>query len=269
MKKNARSVQPLLALTRKERDSGVKSIRKAIRILTAIAESDSGIGLVNIAAALSMPKPSAHRILTTLEEMNCVAYDQTTRLWALDFGAFALGGPLQRPQLARLLRPYLQRVSRISGETVNLYVRQQWEVLCLDQIVPSTSARAMGAPGSLFPLHCSAAGKVVLAYQSPQAVSTYIRMRGLSRRTGRTIATSSVLERDLRWTRLHGCATDLEEHDIGLRCIALPIKNEASEVAAAVSVSGPACRMSSRRMDKLKSIIADVLRGLPPLQLAA
>ena len=253
---------------RKGGDSRVKSVRKAIGILTLLGQRDDGLALGSIATTLSMPKPSAHRFLTTLEDMKCVFYDPETRRWALDTGAFALCGPMSGHQyMMRLLRPYLHRIAEKSGETVSMYACWRWKVLCLAQVRAVAPGRAMGRPGTSFPLHCSAAGKAILASQSQQLVEDYIETCGLYPMTGKTITSSAALKRDLCRTRSHGCATDFDEHEVGLRCIAVPIRNKNGDAVAALSVSGPSARMQSSKMEKLRELFTSVIPTLPEVDL--
>ena len=247
-------------------DSGVKSVRKAINILTLLGQNHDGMALGGIASALSMPKPSVHRFLTTLEDMKCVFYDAATKRWAIDARAFAICSPTRKHhQLAALLNPHLHCVAEKSGETANLYVRRQWQVQCLAQVKTDAPGRAMGPPGTSFPLHCSAAGKAILAGQPHQLVEDYIAMHGLYSLTRKTITSSVAFRRDLCWTRSRGYATDFDEHEIGLRCIAVPIRDKNGDAVAALSISGSSLRMKLSKVEGLRQLFLSIAPGLPEI----
>jgi DNA-binding IclR family transcriptional regulator len=103
------------------------------------------------------------------------------------------------------------------------------------------------------PAHSSAVGKVLLSHLSEEELDHLIKNKGLPKRTENTITDSIQLEEHLKAVRTQGYAIDDEENERGIRCIAAPIYNEVGKAVAAVSISGPAFRIT-------KKVIQEILK---------
>jgi DNA-binding IclR family transcriptional regulator len=97
------------------------------------------------------------------------------------------------------------------------------------------------------PAYCTAEGQAILAFSPPEVVAAAVRT-GLQPRTPNTITDADTLARALESVRARGCAVDDEESEVGVRCVAAPVRNDAGEVVAAVGVAGPVSRLSKRSL---------------------
>lgn len=238
-----------MAVTGEEKTGGVQSITRALAILEALAEADEGLTLAELARRVSLPPSSAHRILTTLQRRRFVRFDPATMGWSVGVRAFAVGNAFARSRdLVALALPLMRRLMGETGETVNFFMLDGQEVVCMAQVQSQQIVRAISRPGSGMGLHRSAAGKAILAYMTQAEAAEMISRSGLPRYTEHTITSPAALRTELDKIRALGLSVDNEEFSIGLRCIAAPVFDETGAVHAAISIAGPAARITEARV---------------------
>ncbi|SOC82461.1 transcriptional regulator, IclR family [Ensifer adhaerens] len=240
------------------KESGsVQSIHRALSILERLGECDDGLPLKEVAAQVGLPPSSAHRILTTLQRQRFVRFDQATMCWSIGVQAFVVGNAFARSRdMVSLAVPLMRRLMLATGETVNFFMQDGSEVVCMAQVQSQQMVRAISRPGGGAEMHRSAAGKMILAHMSDDEVTAIIRKTGMNRYTEHTIVTQDDLRVELDKIRQRGFSVDNEEFSLGLRCIAAPIYDEAGIVHAAVSIAGPSSRISEARVETLGELVA-------------
>lgn len=239
-----------------EKAGGVQSITRALAILEALAESDEGLTLSELSRRVALPPSSAHRILTTLQRRRFVRFDPATMSWAVGVQAFAVGNAFARSRdLVSLALPPMRRLMLESGETANFLMLDGREVICMAQVQSQQMVRAISRPGSGMGLHRSAAGKAILAHMTEQEVAELIGGVELPRYTENTITTAEALARELDLIRDRGISVDNEEFSLGLRCIAAPVFDETGAAPAAISLAGPAARITLARVPALAALV--------------
>lgn len=155
-------------------------------------------------------------------------------------------------RIGPLALPLLEELVQVSQETANLAMLEGNSAVYIEQASPPTRMlRIFTEPGNRIPLHSCGTGKVLLAYQSPRLIDFVIARTGLSRQTVSTITDPSQLRTELERVRKVGYAVDYEEQEEGVRCLAAPVFGPDGEVFAAMSISGPASRLKSKRMEEL------------------
>jgi DNA-binding IclR family transcriptional regulator len=147
--------------------------------------------------------------------------------------------------LAELAEPAMRRLAAESGETVNLMVRSAGGAEAIAQVDGRHVLGVSNWIGREVPDHCSAAGKLFLAF----GAST-LPPGELERPTSRTITDRPLLERELEAVRRHGYATIVDELELGLAAVAAPVR-DADGVVAALSVAGPTARLGDARLGLL------------------
>lgn len=249
----------------------VQSLVRALSILNALAESDDGMTLTEIAGQVKLPPSTAHRLLTTMQYERYVAFDGERTLWFVGVQAFSVGNSFTKNRnLSQIARPYMRALMEDSGETVNLAVADGGEVIFLSQVECRKMMRALVTPGRRALMHCSGVGKALLAFLPDEELSAVIEKHGLPKITERTLVTTRVLKKDLERSRQLGYALDDEEHAVGLRCVAGVVRDETGNPIAALSLSGPAARIPNDRIEqfglKVRRVCADLSReygGVP------
>lgn len=230
----------------------IQSLARGLTVLNLMADMEHGVSVTALADQLQINKGTASRMLHTL--MN---YGFVER--ALDGRRFQLGPALvrlsraviDRMELRELAKPYLKQLVDLTGECAHLAIYAQGQALYIDQVESDASLRVNADVGHMAPLHCTALGKVLLAF------GDYRIPERLESRTPATIKDSEEIQIELDVIRKRGFAVDNEEYDTGVRCIAVPIFDFQGAVAGAIGISGPAARL---KPDKVTGVARQVCR---------
>src|SRR5579859_5859617 len=243
------------------REVGVRSVERAIAILDLLAQGDWQSG-ADVARELRVHRSTALWLLGTLERHGLVERDQRT-------AKYRLGRRL--PQLASVVsgefdlryvaRPVCESLAGALGETVTLDVLAGDVIVPIEQATASTSMVSVNWLGRRTPVHCTASGKVILAF-APQAVRQRLLAHPLERSTARTITDRAELERQLDSIREAGAARTFEELELGLDAVAAPVFSAEGEVVAALDVSGPSHRLRQDRRPDLLRMTQDAAADL-------
>lgn len=245
----ARSGEDGAERAKRER-TGVQSVERTLDILESLVEFGSEVGLVEISQAVGLPLATVHRLLGTLIQRGYVKQNQHNRKYSLGFRALQMGHDMrQRFSLRLEARPFLQRLVQRSGESANLAVLDDGEVVYIDQAQSSRILRMFTQVGNRLPVHSTGSGKALIAYLSADVVDGILRRFGLPARTARTITDPAAFREELTKTRERGYALDDEEQEEGVRCLAVPVRDASGQVVASLSVSGPVTRLSDAQVD--------------------
>jgi len=237
-------------------DGKNQSLTRALTLLERLAEAPAGMQLTDLSYQLGMPATTVHRLLSTFEELNFVEQDADQGLWFVGLKAFTVGNAfLSRRNFVASARPHMHSLVEQCGETVNLGVIDDGEVVFISQVESQEVMRMIVKLGSRSPIHASGVGKAMLASMSKQRVAQILERRGLVRYTERTIDNPALLRAELERVRHDGYALDDEEHAVGLRCVAAPIFDENGIALAAISLSGPKARMVNDRLGEFGQAI--------------
>jgi IclR family transcriptional regulator, KDG regulon repressor len=230
-----------------ERQSGILVLHKLLDILETIRESRSGMGLADLARALGMPKPTAYRIVATLERRGYLARDGNGH-YRITRKFFEMNQTESDEQLLiRAAQPVMEKLVETCRETVNLGVLDAAEVVVIDTLESPQAIRMTSKVGNRRYLHSTALGKVLLSGLPEKEVSRLIRIQGLPRLMPQTIVTRKALHDELDLIRRQGYALDDEENEPDGRCIGAPIHGQDGRVVAALSVSAPSFRVDVAR----------------------
>jgi DNA-binding IclR family transcriptional regulator len=234
---------------------GVQSVDRAISVLEILARRGDA-RVTDVAAELSVHKSTAFRLLGALEERGLVEQDRDRGRYRLGFGLVRLAGAVSaRMDVTRHGRPVCERLAQETGETVNLAVAREHYAINLEQVPGAFAITAQNWVGRLTPLHATSSGKVLLAHLDKARRTELVKAAGLARFTAATITSAVRLERELAAVRDQGYGTTVEEYEQGLNAIAAPIRSHAGTVVAAVSISGPAYRLTPARTAELIPVV--------------
>ena len=229
----------------------VQSLDRALSILERLAEAD-GMTLTDLAQSVGLAPSTTHRLLTTLQQRRFADFDEEYGVWVIGVGAFNVGNAfLRNRRIVSLGRPVMRRLMEDVGETVNLAVEDQNELVYVTQFESHAPMRAFFRPGRRAPMHASAVGKAMLAEMDDATVTELLHRKGMPRFTDKTLIDPAALRAELVRVRERGWAVDDEEHTVGMRCVAATIHNEHAEVIAGVSLSGPSVRVTETRLGEL------------------
>jgi DNA-binding IclR family transcriptional regulator len=218
------------------------SVFKALDVIDALAKAGRPVGLSELARTLGRPIPSVHRLLRTLELRDYVeAFDGRYRL---TLKLFEIGSSVvDSIDVVAEARPVCAALCDDVDETVNMSVRSGVSAVYVMKLDSPRSVRLISRLGMHAPLHCTAMGKVLLAYAEPQVQRSLLQRMKLEPRTANTITTRAALRAELADVAARGYAVDREEFDDGLVCVAAGVFASSGEIVAAISITGPAARI--------------------------
>ena len=238
--------------------NGTQAVDRAARLLAEVVHSADPMTFTELSGTTGLAKSTTSRLLLALERNGLVRRDDHGRFLPGEmFVSFAWRGGAQAGLIA-VAQPFLDRLGKATGETINLGVSSNGLV---EQIAQVDSTYLIGGTnwiGMSVPLHCSALGKVLLAYGAAQPGP----LDKLERRTAKTITTEAALRVELAGVRARGYAVTDEELEPGLVAVAAPIYGYDGNVVAALSVSGPASRMARDGLAAAASQCAEEASGL-------
>lgn len=205
----------------------------------------------DIARGLDMSTTTVHRLLTTLKNCGVVDQDPQTRQYYLALKMLLYSkAVLDRYDWRSRAHPLLGELSRQAGETVFMGVLDDHDLVYIDHVDSlDHTLRMTPQIGRRQDAHTTALGKVLLAYSSPEELEPFLKRKDLPRRTPHSITSAKILRNELEKIRARGYAFDLQESEIGICCIAAPIRGIGDQVVAAISISGPSARMDMKGMD--------------------
>ncbi|MDN4523043.1 IclR family transcriptional regulator [Fictibacillus fluitans] len=236
-----------------ERENMVKSVSRALDIITLVSLKKGGLGVTEIAKHIDINKSSVYRILSTLVLYGYIEQDKETGRYKLGYKFLEVSSKLlESIDLRSEAKPFLQELEDETNEVVHLVVFDQGEVVYIEKLDGSETLRMHSKVGKRAPMHCTSVGKAILASLPASEVIDILDRKGMPRHTDKTITNKDQFLEELNHVRQKGYALDLEENETGITCIAVPIYDHLGTVAGAVSISGPTLRMTDERLEQLK-----------------
>ena len=231
--------------------NAVRSVDRAAALLLALGESHGEAGVTELARRLGLHKSTASRLLATLEKRGLVEQDEESGRYRLGLVVIRLAGHAERAlDLRSIAMPELDRLARMTRETTGIGIVDGDQLVTVAQVDgPNLNAMADWT-GRGAPLHCVAAGKVLLSSLPEREIMRMVR-RGIDRRTDRTITGLEPLLEELARIRRRGFATAFGECDASLNAVAAPVHDSRGQVVAALGVWGPATRVTPARVPEL------------------
>ena len=222
----------------------IQVIERMMKLLDVLAEHPEPLGLKQIAQYTALHPSTAHRILAAMTTGRLVD--------RVEPGSYRLG--MRLLELGTLVRsrinvrehalPLMRELHAQTGETVNLSVRQDDEIVYVERTSSGRSAmRIVHMIGARAPLHVTSSGKLFLLEEGFAKLRDYAKRTGLAPHTRNSLSSLPTLERDLERTQRQGWAVDNEEAEIGVRCVAAAVRDDSGQLIAALSISTPADRM--------------------------
>ena len=245
------------AVTHEPLDLTNKSVIKAAVLLKELGRHRQGVTVTELAQAGEMTRPTAFRLLLSLEQTGFVEREDNR---------YKLGWQLAH--LGRLADPYAGVVARIQplldeyAERLNetfsfVMVRGEWDHEVIAEASGSRYLRSHLYLGGSYPLHASATGKLILAEQSDEKITAKLPKK-LESFTRRTITSRDALLKEVRQVREQGYAVLDDELEEGLFAAGCPVRDPSGALIGILVINGPTQRLKT---DQLPAIIDEVRRG--------
>jgi IclR family acetate operon transcriptional repressor len=242
---------------------GTAALDKALDVLDAVGSAPAGLSQPELAARLGLPRTTLYRLLGTLVARGLLRRDAGRRVYALGARCFEYArSAYSMPDLVAAANAELRALRDMTGETTYLATRDGHEVISLERCDGAHSQRSHTAPGQRKPLHCTSQGKAILSALPAEQRDAIVRELHLTPVTPRSIVDRRRLAAELRLTATRGWSIDDEEIVPGVRCCGAPIVDAEGEVRGAISVAGPAFRLTMERLALIGPEVAEAARRI-------
>jgi IclR family transcriptional regulator, acetate operon repressor len=226
--------------------NGTQAVDRAAQLLIEVVHGPGPVTFSELTSASGLAKSTTSRLLMALERNGLVQRDSKGGFRPGEvFVSYAWRSGAEAG-LIPVAQPFLDRLGEATGETINLGVASRGLVEQIAQVDSTYMIGGTNWVGLSVPLHCAALGKVLLAYGAAE-----LPPGRLTRRTGHTITGREALAAELTDVRRRGYAVTNEELEPGLVAVAAPVYRDDATVVAALSVSGPASRLTKARIPEI------------------
>jgi DNA-binding IclR family transcriptional regulator len=158
---------------------------------------------------------------------------------------------LSNNTLVLYAKPFLKRLSDLFNEVTCLSIEQDMSVVYVaTHDGPDNMLKSFNFIGKRAPMHCTGSGKLLLSNYSDEKLIEYLRIKGNIKPTPNSINTYKELKIELKQIRERNYSIDNEECEIGMRCVAIPIRNYTGAIIAGLSITGPAARMTFQKIEE-------------------
>lgn len=240
-----------------------QSIIKAFTLLDAFTDDKKEWGVRELALKTGYNKSTTYRLLSTLVLLN-VVHQNNNEKYQLGSKLFELGNRVSLyKSLRNLTNIPIQKAALDIQETVLLGILKDHQVFHINKADSLQGLKISTSIGSYAPVNCSAIGKLLLAFSSLETQETFFSSVTLRSFTKNTITSASKLKKELQLIQQQKFALDIEESELGLVCIAMPIYNKKGKVIAGMSASGPSSRF---RMENVQNYITILQKGATEIE---
>lgn len=240
-------------------NKGIQSLERAFAIIEAMtAETESSV--TGLSRETGLNKATVYRMLDTLVNLGYVARDSRTEKYSLTLKFLKISASqLAQYDIHKKMRPVLEEIARISGETVHLVERQGGQVVYIDKCESNTnSVRMVSRIGMTLDIFTTGVGKAMLARLTDKEITRLWQGYSHAKKTEHTITELTDYLEEIEKVRNLGYAVDDEENELDVRCVAVAVPDAYGEYKYAVSISAP----KSRTDDEVLKVRAELLKNL-------
>lgn len=241
----------------------VAPVHKSLQLLDVLVSGKLPMALSDLAASTALPKTTAFRYLYTLRASGFVSYDERTERYAIG-PRVAVTSPLpgHAERIKAIAQPAMLRLQRQFNETVNLGIRDGNDIVYIDMVGSSRLLHAEAKIGKRDPLHSTALGKAILLTLGVSEIDRAVPRRMVAR-TPHTIVNRDHFLDDIARSAARKYALDMEENELGARCVAAAIHPSAARGAmAAISISGPCELMTDETLARMGRVLAGTVGAI-------
>ncbi len=240
----------------------VAAVLKVFAILQALSEQRE-TGISDLSVRLAMPKATVYRFLQTMKTLGFVRQEADSERYGLTMRAFELGAKaLQYPELVDLAKHHMQMVADMTGETVHLGTLIDSEIIYVHKIDSRHTLGMYSRIGRRAPLHCTAIGKVLMAWEHPERRDRILDGAVFERFREKTIVERPAFLAELDRVKAQRFGEDREEFDDHIRCLGVPIFDRLSQPIAGMSVSFPSFRYSEEKAPEVVKMLQAASRDI-------
>lgn len=249
-----------------EKKNPIQVADKIFLVMETLAQNGP-MGLLELATQLDLNKTTAHRVLSSLHHVGYVARNPENSKYFLTLKILELSNKvLEKMDILDITAPYLRQLMEFSGETVHLVQLDGVNAIYINKMESDdNSLRLVSRIGKRIPLYCSGVGKALLADMADDQIHKIWLASHVRKLTENTITDWETFLETIRTIRKDGFAFDNEENEIGVKCVATTLDSHDPNTSYAVSVSGPASRMTDDKTDKLADKLLEIKKRIGPI----
>lgn len=242
---------------------GTGSLEKALDVLDLVGDAPAGLSQNDISEHLALPRTTVYRLLATLVNRGLLRRDAARKVYCLGFRCFEMARQAYAmPDLVAAAATELRSLRDLTGETAYLATLDGGEVISIERYDGAHSQRSSAALGQRKPIYCTSQGKAILSAMPPDERDALIRDITLKPLTPHTHTDRRRLQADLKIISARGWSMDDEEIVLGIRCVGAPVIDLKGNVRGAISVAGPAWRITRERAELLGPEVAEAARRI-------
>ena len=239
----------------------IRSLAKGLKIMELLSNNEA-LTVTQVAKLMNMNRAGSHRFLSTLKELGYADKDESSRYY-LTSKMIELGMKvLDRFEIRKIARPFLQELSTKFNESINLGYFNGEEVLTIDKIDSTEILRMDAGIGGGEPAYCTSLGKTIIAFLPDTQLEEYLQKIELTPFTPNTVISKDKLKEELIQIKENGYSIDDEELSVGLRCVGAPLFDHSGQALYAISISGPSIRMGSKRIEEIQRELKKICKNL-------
>lgn len=243
-------------------DVKVKSLFKAIKLLDYFTNESPERGISELSELTGMFKSSIHNIVSTFEKCGFLEKNTDNNKYRLGLKILQFSNCIYSTHdLRNIVHPYMENICKCYNECTYFVIPSGNEVIYIDAVYPSGIITTRSIIGVKAPFYCTGVGKAIMAYLPAEKIEQII-IEGLVPFTQNTITDRNGLLKELEQIKKLGYAVDNMEHEYGIKCVAVPIRNIKGNVVSAISVSGPSLRFTEddilKYADYLKNVSSEL-----------
>lgn len=239
-----------------EKSNNVKSILKAYLIMEEL-DIAGELSLGDLSKRLSMDKATVHRIINTIKDAGYINQNIDNKKYYNSLKLLAMGNrAMEKTGVKHIARPYIEELAEKTGETINLGVIVDSNVIYIDKIESNSTIKVGLGIGTTVPSYCSGLGKVMLAFMPEPELEVILKNITYEKFTENTINNEENFLKALSIVKDKGFSFDDEEYVIGLICFGAPIFDYHGSPIAAISVSCPKYRYEESKHFEMYSTLA-------------
>ncbi|HEV7205404.1 MAG TPA: IclR family transcriptional regulator [Jatrophihabitans sp.] len=237
---------------------GLSSVRNAARLLKVFRSRERELGVSELARRLGLGKSSVHRVLTTLVAEGLVEQNPATGNYRLGIVMFELGEAVRvHMDLHAAAGPVLAALREQTRESCQVGILDGCDVVYVDRLESPQTLRLFTETGRRVPVNCTSSGKVLLAHLDDDELGRVLAVAPMAALTPRTITDRDRLADELATVRRRGFAEAVEERELGVVSIAVPIRDTEGEVVAALSIGAPLARLGPSARRRLVPVLVE------------
>ena len=245
----------------------IQSVERAADILELFLVSEPQLSVKEISESLSLSKSTVHGLIKTLEHRGYLQQNPDNLKYKLGLRLFELGHFIgNQLDITKIAQPIIKDTVDKLKETVHLVVRQQDELIYVEKLEGPQTLRIYSHVGKSAPIHCTGAGKAILAYQDEKEIDRILSSKELEAFTEFTVTDKEEIKKELPLIRERGYSIDDEEIELGLKCVAAPIFDHKGNAIASISCASPKMRLTEERLpvviEGIKSAAIEISKSL-------